>query len=73
MSLNGIVTASRSRRIRDTSGRRETILSWNEQITQRLPAPWKGRIMATQRSDESKGENRCGQGQTQTKHEWNGM
>ena len=25
-----------------------------------------------ERSDESKGENRCGQGQTQTKHEWDG-
>ena len=24
------------------------------------------------RSDESKGEDRCGQGQTQTKHEWDG-
>ena len=25
------------------------------------------------RSDQSKGENRCGQVQTQTKHEWDGM
>ena len=25
------------------------------------------------RSDENKGENRCEQGQTQTKHEWDGM
>ena len=25
------------------------------------------------RFDESKGENRCEQGQTQTKHEWDGM
>ena len=25
------------------------------------------------RRDERKGENRCGQGQTQTKHEWDDM
>ena len=37
-----------------------------------VPCTWKGR-MSNARSDESEGENRRGQGRTQTKHEWDGM
>ena len=33
---------------------------------------WERKDEGGARSDENKGENRCGQGQTQTKHEWDG-
>ena len=68
---DGITIEADQRHLRGRYGR---ILSWNERPTLRLHAPWKGRMKATQGVVESARENnRCGQGQTQTKHEWDGM
>ena len=46
--IKWVALASQSRRIRDMSGRYREILSWNERITLRLHAPWKGRVRAMQ-------------------------
>ena len=65
----GRETASRLRRIRDTSGRCSRILNWIKRITQRLHATWT-RIMRTmQEAMEARERTNVNKWQRQTKHD----
>ena len=68
MSLTGVVTASHSR-LREIP--KDLELKRANHCA--IPCAVERRNEGNARSDENKGKNRCEQGQTQTKHEWDGM